>query len=233
MATAPTIPMGHANMRTTGGGLPGGVADAPGSPITNTLPQNPASGQPTQNPWQGLSTTPGAGVTSIGGAPISTANTDNSFAGDFTQTYGQGTGQVLANTLAGLGTSTSNAVSATNAEIEAAAGRQYANMQATQAAHGVSSDSSSAALAAGDFNSQVNQTIASTDANMQLAEENTLINSLFKEGTAHGGDSSFMGSLGNVFGSGIIGSVGSAVSQGISAISPGTNTSLLDSLGGL
>jgi hypothetical protein len=105
---------------------------------------------------------------------------------------------VLANTLAGLGTSTSNAVSATNSEIEANAARSQANMTASQAAHGVSSDSSTAALATGDFNSQVNQTIASTDAQMQLNEQNTLIQSLFQEGQAHGGDTSWMQTLGSV-----------------------------------
>ncbi len=227
MPQNPTLPATGAE---TGQLVHGGFAPTPMGAPAGTVPGNPpAYGPATTLPatgstppgaaptWGGLSTTPGAGVTSIGGAPISTANTNNSFAGDFTQTYGQGVGTVLANTLAGLGTSASNAVSATNAEIEANAARAQANMTASQAAHGVSSDSSTAALATGDFNSQVNQNIASTDAQMQLNEQNTLIQSLFQEGQAHGGDTSWMQTLGAVL-SGIgSGNIGAAITGGTNA----------------
>lgn len=142
---------------------------------------------------------------------LSTVGGDNTFVGDFQDTYGTGTGTALAGVLAGLGTSTDTAVQATNQSILDAAGRQQANITAEQAAHGVSSDSSSAALGNADFAAQVNQTIASTDANMQLSELDTLISSLTKEGTEHGHDSSWTDSIGDIFG--LVGSAGGAVSE--------------------
>ena len=181
-------------------------------------------------------TLPGATGPSTGvSTGLSTVNADHTVAGDFTATYGQGTGTALINTLAGLGTSTSNAVQATNQSILDAAGRQQANLQATNAAHGLSTDSSASALSLGDFNSQVTQQIASTDANMELQEENTLIQSLFKEGQAHGGDSSFMGSLGNFFEGGGLDLLGAAGS--VADALPGTGGTglgnILDVVSGL
>ena len=124
-------------------------------------------------------TVPATGI----GSGLSTVGGDDTVLGDFQATYGQGTGTALEGVLAGLGTATSGAVTATNQGIIDSAQKQYANLQATQAAQGVSADSSTAALAAGDFNAQVNQGIASTDAGIELSEENALINSLQNEGS--------------------------------------------------
>lgn len=149
---------------------------------------------------------------------------DNSFVGDFQDVYGSGVGTQLANTLATLGTSTNAAVQATNASILQAAGDQYGNILSNEAASGISPDSSSHALAAGDFNAKVNQTIASTDANMQLSQLDTLISSLFQEGTKHGHDSSGWDTFSNVMGTvgSVVGDVASAVTgiPGLNKIAP-------------
>lgn len=211
-------------------------------------PQNPnqASGaalRPMSNIVTGGAigaTTPAATIptTAVGSAgntqtPFGTVNTgtsissgitpttgDNSFVGDFQDVYGSGVGTQLAGTLATLGTSTNAAVQATNASILQAAGDQYGNVLANEAASGISPDSSSHALAAGDFNAKVNQTIASTDANMQLSQLDTLISSLFTEGKAHGHDSSGWDTFSN-----IMGTVGSDVGSVVSAVTgiPGLN----------
>lgn len=176
--------------------------------MATTLPILPNTGStghllPTLSPGQGIgaSTLPispaapastGIGVPTTGiSAGLNTADGSNTLTGDFKDTYGSGTGKALAGVLGGLGTATDAAVTSTNQGILDAAGRQVSNLQATNAAHGVSADSSSAALGLGDFNSQVSQTIASTDSQMELSEENTLIGALQNEGSAHGADSSF------------------------------------------
>ena len=129
---------------------------------------------------------------------LSTQGGSNTGLGDFQATYGKGTGTQLYNTLAGLGTSTNAAVQATNAQVLDAASKQYANIQAQQAAAGISPDSSAAALAAGDFNSQVNLGLQATDAQLEQQGLNTLISSLTGEGTAHGPDVGFWGTIGNI-----------------------------------
>lgn len=160
---------------------------------------------------------------------LSTQGGDYTLVGDFQDTYGKGTGTALASTLANLGTSTDQAIQTTNAAVLQAAGKQYADIQANEAAHGVSSDSSTAALAAGDFASTVNTQLQATDARMALSEEDTLIQSLFQEGTKHGHDSSWTDSLGDIF-SGISSAAG-AISQGFGI--GGTAGSILDVIAGL
>jgi sulfur carrier protein ThiS len=229
MATA-TLPVSNVQ--------PKSVAHAPGtvaSPVAQPV-LTPAGTTGTSDPslpFGGAATTlptnpdTGTGISS----GLSTTGGDYTFVGDFQDTYGKGTGTALADTLAGLGTATSGAVTATNQSILDAATRQQANLQATDAAHGVSPDSSSYALGMGDFASQVNQTIASTDAGIQLSEENTLISALQNEGSAHGHDSSFMDSLGDFLN--LTGSVAGATSSAVSAANPAADTTILDILAGL
>jgi hypothetical protein len=180
------------------------MATAPTLP-NPTLPTTPNPGASGTGSGVGIVQAP---TTSLSN-PISTYNGNNTVAGDFTASYGQGTGQTLINTLSTLGTGTNQAVQATNQGILNSAGIQKANVYASDAAAGLSKDSSAVALGIGDFDAQVNSTIASTDAQMELSQEDLLINSLFQEGANHGGDSSFMGSLGSVLGGagGAIGSI--------------------------
>lgn len=212
--------------------------------MATTLPILPNTGStghllPTLSPGQGIgaSTLPispaapastGIGVPTTGiSAGLNTADGSNTLTGDFKDTYGSGTGKALAGVLGGLGTATDAAVTSTNQGILDAAGRQVSNLQATNAAHGVSADSSSAALGLGDFNSQVSQTIASTDSQMELQEENTLISSLQGEGAAHGADSSFWDSLGDVFG--VVGDVADTIGSAVTGM-PASGHSILDTL---
>lgn len=183
-------------------GVPGATGTA-ASTIPGAVPSSTGQGT-------GVGTIPTAG-TSI--SPLNLTQSQgttnsNSLLGDFQATYGQGTGTALATTLSNLGTSTDNAVTATNQSILNAAGIQQANLEAGDAAAGLSKDSSSSALALGDFNSQVSQNIATTDSQMELSEENELIQSLFQEGGAHGSDSSFLGSLGDFLQGGGLESIG-------------------------
>jgi len=174
------------------------------------------------------STSIGAPTTGIS-AGLSTADGSKTLTGDFKDTYGSGTGTALAGVLGGLGSATDNAVKATNDQILAAADRQKSNMQATNAAHGISTDSSASALGIGDFNAQVNQTLATVDSQMELQEENTLINALQNEGAAHGADSSFWDSFGDVIST--VGDVAGAVSQAFGV--PGNPGKALDALSAL
>lgn len=153
------------------------------TPILN-LPKLPAG----SNAAQPFGTLPVAPANTGISSGLSTKDGSHTLVGDFKDTYGAGVGTVLADTLAGLGTSTDKAVTSTNQSILDAAGRQEANLRAGNAAHGISTDSSASALSLGDFAAQTEQTIASTDASIELSQEDLLINSLFKEGTAHGGD---------------------------------------------
>jgi hypothetical protein len=114
----------------------------------------------------------------------------NSLAGDFEATYGQGTGTAITNLLSNMGTVDSGAIQATIANTDLAAGKQYANIQSGEAASGVTANSSTAALAGGDFysgvNSQLQQTIGSEEESEQTQELQTLLD----EGTAHGASGS-------------------------------------------
>jgi len=188
--------------------LPPGMA----STSLPTLPSVPAPSSTGQG--TGIGTVQLSNPNTSIGSGLSTKDGSHTLVGDFKDSFGAGTGTALADTIAGLGTSTDKAVQATNQSILNAAGIQQANIIGANAAAGLSKDSSSSALALGDFNSQVNQQIATTDAQMELSEENLLIQSLFEEGGAHGSDSSFMKSLGNFFQGGglnIIGDVAHAV----------------------
>jgi hypothetical protein len=136
--------------------------------------------------------------------------------------------------LQNLGTATDSAVQATIANTNLEAGEQAANITSGEAASGVTANSSTAALAQGDFYSGVNSNLQSTVANMELGEENTLLGALTNEGSAHGSDSSFLGTLGDVLGGGI---VGDAISSGANAINStgasgtGTFSEILSALG--
>ena len=204
---ATTAPGAKIQGGTSTAGVVTGAPTVPLSAPTGSVPTNTGSGTGDT----GLTTAPtgiSSGLNLTGGS--------DTLLGDFQQTYGQGTGSALAGVLGNLGSATDAAVESTNAGILQAANQQYANIQATQAAHGVSADSSTAALAAGDFNAQVNQGIQSTDAGMQLNEENTLISALQNEGTAHGTDVSTLDNVmtGITDAGQIAGSVGSAIAGG-------------------
>ena len=216
LPATPAKPIGTWNNVIPGGsGLSSTPSTVPGAAV---VPGNTSQGT-------GVGTINPSGVSISSG--LSTADGSHTLVGDFKDTYGAGTGTALADTLAGLGTATDKAVTATNQSILDAAGRQQANLQANQAAHGVSTDSSASALALGDFTSQVSQEIATTDSNMELTEENILIDALQKEGTQHGGDSSFMSSLGDFFSGGGLGAVG-AVAGAVDSL-PGTGGGALGS----
>lgn len=186
--------------------MPGQSATGLPSPTTAVNPTTAAASNPYAAPTStALPTVPalnGAATTGVPGASNNVAWTtgNDSVVGDFQNTYGNGTGTALTQVLQGLGTSTDAAVTATNTAADTAANQQYANIQAQQAAAGITPNSSSAALAAGDFYSNVNTSLQSTDANMELNEEGTLINSLTNEGAAHGSDTTAWDTFGDVIG---------------------------------
>ena len=222
---------------------PTAVPNIPGIPpvgtgaIPTAIPGAPAASIPSstgQGTGVGTLAAPTTGISS----GLSTVDGSNTLVGDFKDTYGAGTGTALADTLAGLGTATDKAVTATNQSILNAAGIQEANLKAGNAAAGLSADSSSSALSLGDFSSQVNQEIATTDSQMELSEENTLIQSLFQEGGAHGGDSSFMSSLGDFLQGGGLGAVGDVAgtvqaNEGSGPLNSGFAGTAIDLLAGL
>lgn len=197
-----------------------------GTPLAPGVPGTPAGGTapPVYTPNY---TSPGQMITPTGiSQGLNTQDGSHTLTGDFKDTYGAGTGTALAGVLGNLGTATDGAVKATNAAIQADAMKSSANIASGEAASGVTANSSTAALAQGDFWAGVNQNIASVDANMQLTEENQLIGALQNEGTAHGSDVSTFDSVM----AGINGGLGAAVGvaelaagmpQGISAITQG------------
>jgi hypothetical protein len=207
------------------------ISTAPGTVGgSGTLPQTGGGAATAGQPFGGVSTVLPTSPTS----PINISNginwTDgsNTVIGDFKDTYGSGTGKALAGVLSTLGTSTNSAVQATNQSILQAANDQYANVLSQEAARGISPDSSSHALASGDFNAKVNQVIASTDANMQLSELGTLISALQNEGQGHGHDSSWTDSFGDILGL-VGGGANAALSAGVGGGS-GTISSILSGL---
>jgi hypothetical protein len=121
----------------------------------------------------------------------------NSVAGDFEATYGQGTGTAITDLLQNMGTVDSSAIQATIANTDLAAGKQYANIQSGEAASGVTANSSTASLAAGDFYSGVNSQLQQTIGSEEESEQSQLLQSLTQEGEAHGGDESGLDSLMN------------------------------------
>lgn len=216
-ATSPVATASTTGMTGPGASTAGQPFGAPAQNI-NTVGVSPTAINPVLNMGTGTQTVPGSG-TGTGLPPttptnptgftppsistgVSTTDGSNTVVGDFSDTYGKGTGTALVNQLANLGTSTNTAVEATNAEIMQQAGIQEANMKAGQAAAGISPDSSSAALMEGDFASQVNTNLASIDANMELQGQQTLISSLQNEGQQHGPDQSGWDVFGDVLGAG-------------------------------
>jgi hypothetical protein len=191
----------------------------------------PVSGAPTVNglPPGSVQTSPVPTNTNTG------AGGSYTLQGDFDATYGQGTGNAITDVLANLGTSNDSAVQALINNTNLEAGKQYANIQATQAAGGITPDSSTAALASGDFYSSVNSSLQSQVAGMEQNQENTLLNTLMTEGSAHGPDeSTFQSIAGDLSGAlGIAGTGASAASGVTSALDPGADTSILDALGAL
>lgn len=200
--------------------VPMGTAPSP-SGVVNPLTATSA------NPY---ATTSGA---TQGGIPWTEGS--NTVGGDFNATYGQGTGTAIGSVLSNLGTSTDQAVTALTQNTNLEANNQYANIQAQEAAGGVTPNSSTAALAQGDFYSQVNSSLQSQVAGMESSEEDTLLNALMTEGSAHGGDTSTLDSITSALGSIVPGlsSAASGVSSAVSAASPSSDTSWLDVLGAL
>lgn len=252
MATVPVLPLGQ--QQATSGAVNGGVAAAGSvpSPSTSVKPileqqQNvyapsgagtgTLSAVPGGTATPGLTplTTPTSGVQQNG---INWADGSNTVTGDFSDTYGKGTGTAITSVLQNLGTSTDSAVQALVANTNLAAGQQYGNIQATEAAGGVTPNSSTAALAAGDFYSNVNSQLQQTVSGMELGEENTLLGALTNEGSSHGSDSSFLGTLGDVLSgnesaiSGLAGDSANALNE-TSASGTGGLSSILSMVGEL
>jgi hypothetical protein len=118
--------------------------------------------------------------------------------GDLQATYGRGTGTAIGNVLSGLGTSTSTALQTMDKAAIDAAQQEYGNLLSSEAARGVSADSSTAALMAGQFGSNLSESLASNAAQIGLQEENTLLGALLGTGTAHGSDVSGWQTFGNI-----------------------------------
>lgn len=194
------------------------------NPINNV--QNNPYAAPTVN---GLP--PGTVQTS----PVNWVDGSNTVIGDFNDTYGKGTAGAITSVLQNLGTSNDSAVQALINNTNLEASKQYSNIQASQAASGITPDSSTAALAAGDFYSTVNSNLQSTIANMENQQETTLLDTLLQEGQAHGPDPSLLDRIGSTFSgiTGLLGGGASAASGITSAINPGADTSILDALGAL
>lgn len=139
---------------------------------------------------------PAAGVTNMSATTKEAG--DFTAAGDLQAIYGRGTGSAIANVLGGLGTTTSIAEQNMIGSTMAAAQRGYGNIEAGMGARGVSADSSTAGLAAGDYWGQVAQGIAGETGQIGLQEEQTLLSALTGAGQAHGGDVSGWQQFGNV-----------------------------------
>jgi hypothetical protein len=188
-------------------------------PMGTTTGQT-ATAQAQTNPFAPANATPVASAVPAGTAQntntgavaqtndINWTGGSKTVTGDFEATYGKGTGDAITDVLKNLGTSTDSAVAATNANVNLEAGKQAANITSGEAASGVTANSSTAALAQGDFYAGVNSQLQSTDANMELNEENTLLSTLTGEGEAHGSDVSTM----SMFGEGLS-AAGSAISK--------------------
>ena len=182
---------------------------------TATTQANPYAAPAATASTSGISTVPATGTsTSSTGAITSNSpstiqsnginysgsqgtDASNSLAGDFEATYGQGTGTAITDLLQNMGTVDSSAIQATIANTDLAAGKQYANIQSGEAASGVTANSSTASLAAGDFYSGVNSQLQQTIGSEEESEQSQLLQSLTQEGEAHGGDESGIDSLMN------------------------------------
>lgn len=218
------------------GQMPVGTAPTPtGTVMPGTVAQNNTFAPPGSVP---VTAAPG-----VNGLPPGTQQTNNvpwtdgsnTVVGDFKDTYGAGTGTAITDVLQNLGTSTDSAVQATINNTNLEASKQIGNIQASEAASGITPNSSTAALASGDFYSSVNAGLQSTIAGMEQNQEQTLLQTLLSEGSAHGPDPTLLQSLGTDISGvlGIGGSVASAASGVVSAVNPNTDTSFLDDIGAL
>jgi len=216
-AGGPQVPMPGVGGASNGQLVDGGV------PVTN--PSQPSAGVAGSNTYAAPGSVPTSTVQGTDGINFS-GTAANTLGGDFNATYGSA-GGAITSVLSGLGTSTDSAITAENAQIQQQAGIQSANISAQEAASGISPNSSTAALAQGDFASQVNTSEQATDSSMELNEEGTLLSALTSEGSAHGGDSSFLGSLGDV-----LGSAGSGITSLISGGANALNSTAASGTGG-
>jgi hypothetical protein len=235
MATQATIPTTTAASATPiAATIP--TAAIPGSATANAQSAaNPFAPAAATVPTSTASTAANAVITgTVQSNGINWNDGSDTVTGDFKDTYGAGTGTAITDVLQNLGTSTDSAVQATIANTNLEAGKQAANITSGEAASGVTANSSTAALAQGDFYSGVNSNLQSTVANMELGEENTLLGALTNEGSAHGSDSSFLGTLGDVLSGS---SASDAISAGANALNStgasgtGTFSEILSALG--
>ena len=173
---------------------------------------NPASPQGAVPSTAPILTPSGASPTQVGMPSTIQGNSDPNFyngpsndtvAGGLNQTYGAGLGTGIADILNNMGTVNDSAIQATIANTNLAAGQQYGNIQAQEAAGGVSPNSSTAALAAGDFYGNINSNLQQTIGQMELNQENTALNTLQTAGGQHGpNESTFdkvMSDIGDLF----------------------------------
>jgi hypothetical protein len=215
----------------------GGAATPAAIPMGATTGQTPTA-QAQANPFAPAGAAPVASAVPAGTAQntntgavaqtndINWTGGSKTVTGDFEATYGKGTGDAITDVLKNLGTSTDSAVAATNANVNLEAGKQAANITSGEAASGVTANSSTAALAQGDFYAGVNSQLQSTDANMELNEENTLLSTLTGEGEQHGSDVSTMSMVGeglSAAGSAVsmIPGIGTVVGAGMQGIGAG------------
>lgn len=198
MATAPVIPL-----------LQPGQPKAAGTNIPAAIPTSSAV-NPYAPPVAGSGAIPGAVAQGTNG--INWNDGSKTIVGDFKDTYGAGTGVAITDVLKNLGGTNSEAVKALIQNTGLAADKQYANIQAQQAAAGITPNSSAASLAAGDFYSSVNSNLQTEIAGMELSEEDTLLKTLLGEGQAHGPDTSGWDTFTNVLSSvgGVVGDAAGA-----------------------
>jgi len=192
---APASPMGTQSPLAASSAAPIGAVPTSTNPLATT--QNNPFAAPT--------------ATSINGAvPISTNNPStvqtngvnfvdgsNTVIGDFKDTYGAGTGTAITDVLKNMGTVNDSAIQATINNTNLAAGKQLGNIQAQEAASGVTPDSSVAALAAGDLYSTVDSGLMQEIGSMENNQEQTLLSTLTGEGGSHGTDPSTWDSVMN------------------------------------
>lgn len=224
VATGGPVPQMPGMGGTSNGNVPVGTAPTP----TNTVLPN-----------TGVQANPYAAPV-VNGMPSTIQNNgvnwnDGSFTavGDMKDTYGAGTGVALGGVLQNMGTVNDSAIQATIANTNLEAGKQYANIQAQQAAAGITPNSSSAALAAGDFYSSVNSQLQSTIAGMEQHQQDSLINTLTHTGDSHGPDETGLQSAMDVMSPilGMVGGAAGAISEGFGV--GGTAGTILDVLGAL
>lgn len=225
-----------------GSGASGNVPMLGGSAIVHQIPGTtgptvaPTSGPAFTNPFASpTSAVPGTPTVPLTpGNGINWNDGSHTVTGDFKDTYGAGTGTAITDVLKNLGTSTDAAVQATEAETNREAGIQLGNIQASNAASGITPNSSAEQLAETNFEGNVNTSLQSTIANLENTQESELLSTLVNEGQAHGGDTSgwdsFLQSLPLI---------GSAIGTGANALNAtamsgtGTFSDILSALGAL